>query len=106
MVVRNKDQRPGDYKDMAVARPSHADATYQAKYGIQARSVRRQPGNHRPCRSGAIAKQLLKQAAGTEILAWVKRIHTIEASGIDPAGSAQRCGSQHRSLPEQAVAER
>ncbi|MFM7313041.1 MAG: chorismate synthase, partial [Cyanobium sp.] len=39
MVVRNKDQRPQDYSEMAVAfRPSHADATYQAKYGIQARS--------------------------------------------------------------------
>ena len=39
MLVRNKDQRPGDYTDMAVAfRPSHADATYQVKYGIQARS--------------------------------------------------------------------
>ena len=88
MVVRNKDQRPGDYKDMAVAfRPSHADATYQAKYGIQARSG----GGRASARetigrvaAGAIAKQLLKQAAGTEILAWVKRIHTIEASGIDP----------------------
>ena len=31
MVVRNKDQRPGDYKEMQVAfRPSHADATYQS----------------------------------------------------------------------------
>lgn len=88
MVVRNEDQRPGDYKDMAVAfRPSHADATYQAKYGIQARSG----GGRASARetigrvaAGAIAKQLLKQAAGTEILAWVKRIHTIEASGIDP----------------------
>ena len=39
MVVRNKDQRPQDYQEMEVAfRPSHADATYQAKYGIQARS--------------------------------------------------------------------
>ena len=39
MVVRNQDQRPWDYNDMEVAfRPSHADATYQAKYGIQARS--------------------------------------------------------------------
>ena len=38
MVVRNKDQRPQDYKEVEVAfRPSHADATYQAKYGIQAR---------------------------------------------------------------------
>ena len=39
MVVRNKDQRPQDYREMEVAfRPSHADATYQVKYGIQARS--------------------------------------------------------------------
>ena len=88
MVVRNKDQRPGDYKDLEVAfRPSHADATYQAKYGIQARSG----GGRASARetigrvaAGAIAKQLLAKAYGTEVLAWVRRIHTIEAD-IDPA---------------------
>ena len=87
MVVRNKDQRPGDYKDMAVAfRPSHADATYQAKYGIQARSG----GGRASARetigrvaAGAIAKQLLHKAAGTEVLAWVRRIHNIEANSIN-----------------------
>ena len=87
MLVRNKDQRPGDYTDMAVAfRPSHADATYQVKYGIQARSG----GGRASARetigrvaAGAIAKQLLRKATRTEILAWVRRIHTIEAS-IDP----------------------
>ena len=88
MLVRNKDQRPGDYKEMAVAfRPSHADATYQAKYGIQARSG----GGRASARetigrvaAGAIAKQLLHKASGTAVLAWVKRIHTLEAS-IDAA---------------------
>jgi chorismate synthase len=88
MVVRNKDQRPQDYKEMEVAfRPSHADATYQAKYGIQARSG----GGRASARetigrvaAGAIAKQLLAKANGTEVIAWVKRIHTLEAS-IDPA---------------------
>jgi chorismate synthase len=88
LVVRNKDQRPQDYKEMEVAfRPSHADATYQAKYGIQARSG----GGRSSARetigrvaAGAIAKQLLAHVAGTEVIAWVKRIHTIEAS-IDPA---------------------
>ena len=87
MLVRNKDQRPQDYQDMAVAfRPSHADATYQAKYGIQARSG----GGRASARetigrvaAGAIAKQLLAQANGTEVLAWVQRIHTIEAQ-INP----------------------
>ncbi|MCP9819452.1 chorismate synthase [Synechococcus sp. Cruz-9H2] len=88
MVVRNRDQRPGDYSEMAVAfRPSHADATYQAKYGIQALSG----GGRASARetigrvaAGAIAKQLLARAHGTEVIAWVKRIHTIEAT-IDPA---------------------
>jgi chorismate synthase len=88
MLVRNKDQRPQDYRDMEVAfRPSHADATYQAKYGIQARSG----GGRASARetigrvaAGAIAKQLLAHVAGTEVIAWVRRIHTIEAS-IDPA---------------------
>ena len=87
MVVRNKDQRPQDYQEMAVSfRPSHADATYQAKYGIQARSG----GGRASARetigrvaAGAIAKQLLAKAASTEVLAWVERIHTIEAQ-IDP----------------------
>jgi chorismate synthase len=88
LVVRNQDQRPQDYREMEVAfRPSHADATYQAKYGIQARSG----GGRASARetigrvaAGAIAKQLLAHVAGTEVIAWVKRIHTIEAS-IDPA---------------------
>ena len=88
MLVRNKDQRPGDYKDMAVAfRPSHADATYQAKYGVQASSG----GGRASARetigrvaAGAIAKQLLRKAANTKVLAWVKRIHTIEANDINP----------------------
>ncbi len=103
MVVRNKDQRPGDYKDMEVAfRPSHADATYQAKYGIQARSG----GGRASARetigrvaAGAIAKQLLAKAHGTEVLAWVRRIHTIEAD-IDP-GQRQPGGDRthHRALP-------
>ena len=87
MVVRNKDQRPGDYQEMQVAfRPSHADATYQAKYGIQARSG----GGRASARetigrvaAGAIAKQLLAKTHGTEVIAWVKRIHDLEAT-IDP----------------------
>ncbi|MFM1800433.1 MAG: hypothetical protein RLZZ117_2711 [Cyanobacteriota bacterium] len=87
MLVRNKDQRPQDYQEMAVAfRPSHADATYQAKYGIQARSG----GGRASARetigrvaAGAIAKQLLARATGTEVIAWVRRIHDLEAA-IDP----------------------
>ena len=109
MLVRNKDQRPGDYTQMAVAfRPSHADATYQAKYGIQARSG----GGRASARetigrvaAGAIAKQLLRKASGTEVLAWVKRIHSLEAS-IDPASvTAEAIESNIVRCPDQVVAE-
>jgi chorismate synthase len=88
MLVRNRDQRPQDYREMEVAfRPSHADATYQAKYGIQARSG----GGRASARetigrvaAGAIARQLLARSHGTEVIAWVRRIHTIEAA-VDAA---------------------
>jgi len=110
MVVRNKDQRPQDYREMEVAfRPSHADATYQAKYGIQARSG----GGRASARetigrvaAGAIAKQLLAHVAGTEVIAWVRRIHTIEAS-IDPATvSLEAVESNIVRCPDGATAER
>jgi len=110
MVVRNKDQRPQDYREMEVAfRPSHADATYQAKYGIQARSG----GGRASARetigrvaAGAVAKQLLAHVAGTEVVAWVRRIHTIEAS-IDPASvSLEAVESNIVRCPDGAVAER
>ena len=83
MLIRNKDQRPVDYSEMKkVFRPSHADATYQLKYGIQAltgggrASARETIGR---VAAGAIAKQLLQKECKTEVLAWVKRIHDIEA---------------------------
>ena len=83
MLVRNKDHRPADYSEIKKAfRPSHADATYQRKYGIQALSG----GGRASARetigrvaAGSVAKQLLTKSSNTEILAWVKRIHTIEA---------------------------
>ena len=83
MLVRNKDHRPKDYSEIKKTfRPSHADATYQKKYGIQATSG----GGRASARetigrvaAGSVAKQLLTKSAKTEILAWVKRIHDIEA---------------------------
>jgi chorismate synthase len=110
MLVRNKDQRPQDYQEMAVAyRPSHADATYQVKYGIQARSG----GGRASARetigrvaAGAIAKQLLSKTHGTEVLAWVHRIHTIEAE-VDPeAVSLEIVESNIVRCPDAAAAQK
>ena len=88
LMVRNKDQRSQDYDEMAVKyRPSHADATYDAKYGIRnwqggGRSSARETIGR--VAAGAIAKKILHQVAGVEVLAYVKRIKDLEAA-IDPA---------------------
>ncbi len=110
MVVRNKDQRPGDYQEMQVAfRPSHADATYQAKYGIQAGSG----GGRASARetigrvaAGAIAKQLLDRSHNTEILAWVKQIHTLEASIDTDAVQLADIEANIVRCPDQDIAEK
>jgi chorismate synthase len=87
ILVRNKDARSQDYSEMAEKfRPSHADATYQAKYGIR----NWQGGGRASARetigrvaAGAIAKKILHQYAGVEIVAYVNRIKDLEAA-IDP----------------------
>lgn len=88
ILVRNQDTRPQDYDDMVQKyRPSHADATYDAKYGIR----NYQGGGRSSARetigrvaAGAIAKKILKQVAGVEILGYVCRIQHLEAQ-IDPS---------------------
>lgn len=87
ILVRNKDTRPQDYSEMAtVYRPSHADATYDAKYGIRnwqggGRSSARETIGR--VAAGAIAKKILRQVAGVEIVGYVQRIKDLEAP-IDP----------------------
>jgi chorismate synthase len=87
ILVRNQDTRPQDYSNMVqVYRPSHADATYDAKYGIRnwqggGRSSARETIGR--VAAGAIAKKILSQVAGVEIVAYVRRIKDLEAP-IDP----------------------
>lgn len=89
IVIRNEDQRPGAYEEMAVKyRPSHADFTYDAKYGIRALSG----GGRASARetigrvaAAAVARQVIAALApSVEILAWVKSIHDLQAD-VDPA---------------------
>ncbi len=87
ILVRNKDARSQDYSDMALKyRPSHADATYDAKYGIRnwkggGRSSARETIGR--VAAGAIAKKILHQVAGVEIIGYVQRIKNLQAQ-IDP----------------------
>ena len=84
ILVRNQDARPGDYNDMAKTfRPSHADFTYQAKYGIR----NWQGGGRASARetigrvaAGVIAHKVLQSMAPTiETVAYVLQVHEISA---------------------------
>ncbi|MDA8137209.1 MAG: chorismate synthase [Desulfobacteraceae bacterium] len=87
LLVPNKDQRPGDYASMAqIPRPSHADYTYQLKYGIRASSG----GGRSSARetigrvaAGAIAEKLLLERYNVQIVAWVSAVHEVVAGPID-----------------------
>ena len=76
-IIRNKDAKPSDYENIKdVFRPSHADFTYQMKYGIRdyAGGGRGSARTLLPCVvAGAIAKQILK-TQGIEVLSDVIRI--------------------------------
>jgi chorismate synthase len=87
LYVPNKDQRPGDYAEMAkIPRPSHADYTYQMKYGVRAASG----GGRSSARetigrvaAGAIAEKWLKLTHGVEIVAWVSEVGELTSQGVD-----------------------
>jgi len=88
IFVRNKDARPAAYEHMKdLYRPSHADYTTEAKYGIRnwqgggRASARETVGR---VAAGAIARKLIRTVAQIEVLAWVRRVHDVEAK-IDPA---------------------
>jgi chorismate synthase len=83
LLVRNRDHAPGHYADLAkLYRPSHADYTYDARFGAPVVSG----GGRASARetvarvaAGALAEDLLAQAHGVEIVAWVERVAEHEA---------------------------
>lgn len=88
VIIYNKDARPDSYREMETAfRPSHADYTYETKFGIR----NWQGGGRASARetigrvaAAAIAKKVLKEiAADLEIVAYVKSIHALTAD-VDP----------------------
>lgn len=85
ILVPNTDARPEAYREMETHfRPSHADFTYQTKYGVRnweggGRSSARETIGR--VAAAAIAKKLLRTLyPEIEILAWVSRIHDIPAT--------------------------
>ncbi|MEM0968122.1 MAG: chorismate synthase [Verrucomicrobiota bacterium] len=89
VLVRNEDQRPSAYTEMETKyRPSHADYTYDAKYGIR----NWQGGGRASARetigrvaAGAVAQKVIEALApGLEVIAYVKSIKDI-VGDVDPA---------------------
>ena len=82
--VKNEDARPEAYSEMAAKfRPSHADYTYQAKFGIR----NWQGGGRTSARetigrvaAAGIAKKILRERYGVEVLAWVQQVQRIVAN--------------------------
>ncbi len=86
-AVFNEDQRSHDYAEIQKwYRPGHADLCYDLKYGFRdyrggGRSSARETIGR--VAAGAVAKKLLKQVNGTEIIAWVNSIGEVDCGTLD-----------------------
>ena len=80
-IIPNEDQKSKDYSHIKDAfRPSHADYTYEKKYGIRDyRGGGRSSARETACRvvAGAIAKQIL-ETKGIDIVAYVDQVGSIK----------------------------
>ena len=87
LQVANKDHRPQDYGNMRdIPRPSHADFTYQVKYGIRAASGGGRSSARETIGSvaaGAVAEKILREKYNIEIVAWVSSVGEIESIPAD-----------------------
>jgi chorismate synthase len=108
MLVRNADARGKDYGELRDAyRPSHADFTYDAKFGIRAiegggrASARETVGR---VAAGAVARKVL-DAAGIEVLAWVEQVHDLVAALDGDAVDAAAIEANIVRCPDPAMAE-
>src|SRR5499433_2011395 len=81
LLIPNEDMRPGDYREVREKyRPSHADYTYDAKYGVRDwRGGGRTSARETAARvaAGAVARKLLHARWGVEIVAWVGKVGPI-----------------------------
>lgn len=103
-IIENSNQHSADYDEMAHAfRPSHADFTYQQKYGIRDhRGGGRASARETAARvvGGAFCKQLL-ELRGIRLATWTHSVKNIEAqvADCDPESNPVRC-------PDSAAAEK
>ena len=84
MLAHNKDVRSQDYNNLKeLYRPSHADFTYEAKYGVRDwRGSGRASARETLARvaAGALARKYLREQAGVEIVSYVEQVGAISAN--------------------------
>ena len=107
MLVRNKDARPQAYDEMKVKfRPSHADFTYQTKYGFR----NHEGGGRSSARetvarvaAGAIAQKILEYDS-VQITTYVERIHNIQAPELNKIPTRNEIESSPTRCPDAETA--
>jgi len=110
ITIPNKDQRPEAYAEIRDKfRPSHADFTYQSKYGIRnpeggGRSSARETAGR--VAAGAIAKKILRCLAKVEIAAYVESIHDISMPPMEDFPTMEQIESAAVRCPHPDTAEK
>ena len=109
MLVKNEDARSEAYSEMATKfRPSHADYTYQAKFGIRAwpGGGHQRARNRRARRRGRHRQEDFDEHYGVEVLAYVQQVQRIVAT-VDPEKvKAKDIESNIVRCPDAAAAQR
>jgi len=110
MMAKNKDARPSDYEKLKdIFRPSHADFTYEKKYGI-----RNWEGSGRASAretlarvaSGAIAKKFLKEKLTIEFLAFVEQVGDIKTEVDFNKVTSEQIESNIVRCPDEKIAKK
>ncbi|MGH9283964.1 MAG: chorismate synthase, partial [Acidimicrobiales bacterium] len=108
VLVRNQNAQPGAYQAMKdLYRPSHADYTTEAKYGLRDwRGGGRASARETTARvaAGAVARKLLRMASGVEVVGWVASVQDIVASVDEATVTAEAVEAEAVRCPDAEAA--
>jgi len=108
--VINKDHRPGAYTEMAEKfRPSHADFTYETKFGRRmAAGGGRSSARETIARvaAGSIAKKILRLLHGVEVIAYIERVHDVVMPPLSAAPTLAEVEATPVRCPDPVAAEK
>jgi chorismate synthase len=110
LYIANENQRSADYDEMREKyRPSHADYTYDAKYGTRdwrggGRTSNRETAGR--VAAGAIARKLLRERHAVEIVAWVSKVQGIRLDADVETVTREQVEANIVRCPDPEIAER